>query len=66
MYAETNTFSQLNAQPFASIDDNSNPYNPVDINTLPDNTGTNNSFNNPNTLDVVEVHNRFIDSPVSI
>jgi iron complex outermembrane recepter protein len=63
MYAETNTFSQLNAQPVASLDDNTDPNDPVDLNTLPDNTGTGNGFANPNTVDVVEVHNRFVPEP---
>ena len=51
MYAETNTFSQLNAQPFAELDDNTNPDNPVLLSSLGD----------PN--DYVEVHNRFIPNP---
>jgi iron complex outermembrane receptor protein len=63
IYAETNTFSQLNAQPLANLDDNTDPDNPVDLNTLPANTGTGNGFANPNTVDVVEVHNRFVDYP---
>ena len=63
IYAETNTFSQLNAQPLANLDDNTDPDNPIDLNTLPDNTGTGNGFSNPNTVDVVEVHNRFIPYP---
>lgn len=63
IYAHTTTFSQLNAQPLANLDDNTDPDNPIDLNTLPDNTGTNNGFANPNTVDVVEVHNRFIPYP---
>jgi iron complex outermembrane receptor protein len=63
IYAHTSTFSQLNAQPLANLDDNTDPDNPIDLNTLPDNTGTNNGFANPNTVDVVEVHNRFIPYP---
>lgn len=63
IYANTKTFSQLNAQPLANLDDNTDPDNPVDLNTLPDNTGTNNGFANPNTVDVVEVHNRFVAYP---
>ena len=63
IYAHTTTFSQLNAQPLANLDDNTDPDNPVDLNTLPDNSGTGNGFSNPNTVDVVEVHNRFIPYP---
>ncbi len=63
IYAHTSTFSQLNAQPLANLDDNTDPDNPVDLNTLPGNTGTGNGFANPNTVEVVEVHNRFIPYP---
>jgi iron complex outermembrane receptor protein len=51
MYAETNTFSQLNAQPFAELDDNGDPYNPVLLTSL------------PSANDYVEVHNRFTTNP---
>jgi iron complex outermembrane recepter protein len=64
MYAETNTFSQLNAQPFASLDDNSDPDNPVALITLPENVGltpTEIAANGYN--EYVEVHNRFIPEP---
>jgi iron complex outermembrane receptor protein len=63
IYAHTTTYSQLNAQPLANLDDNTDPDNPIDLNTLPDNSGTGNGFANPNTVDVVEVHNRFIPYP---
>jgi iron complex outermembrane receptor protein len=52
IYAETNTFSQLNAQPFAALDDNGDPYNPVALSSLPDPAN-----------DYIEVHNRFITNP---
>jgi iron complex outermembrane receptor protein len=52
IYAETNTFSQLNAQPFAFLDDNTDPDNPVLLSSLPDPVN-----------DVVEVHNRLISNP---
>ena len=58
MYSETTSFSQLNAQPLANLDDNSDPDNPVLLSTLP---------NPPNasetTGDVIEVHNRFVPYP---